>query len=98
MGYNNQTNGIFDIEKESVIVGDIVVDALMHPKLISHENSDRASGIAIQKFLEFRKNQAAVASMHTANIKMKSNNLATVIIAALIDAGLINEQSRSYAF
>ena len=58
----------------------------------------RASEIAIQKFLEFRKNQAAVALMHTANIKMESNNLATVIIAALIDAGLINEQSRSYAF
>ena len=44
MEYNNQTNGVFDIEKESVIVGDIVVEALMHPRLISHENGDQSIG------------------------------------------------------
>lgn len=55
MGYNNETDGVFDFKKESAIVGDLVVDALMYPNLVSEENSDKASGIATEKVLMFRR-------------------------------------------
>ncbi len=97
MSYNNQTNGIFDLEKESVIVGDIVVDALMYPQLLSREDSDRASEITIQKFLEFRRKQASANSMNTNDTKMESDSLATIIISALINVGIINVENRLQA-
>ena len=97
MSYNNQTNGILDLEKESVIVGDIVVDALMYPQLVSHEDSDRASEITIQKFLEFRRKQASANSINTNDTKMESDSLATIIISALINVGIINAENRLQA-
>lgn len=96
MGYNNETDGVFDIRKESVIVADIVADALMYPKLISKENSDKASEIAAEKFLLFRNGQVSSGDEHA--VKFESRNLAKIITDAFIAAEIVNQADAERVF
>ena len=49
--YNNETFGIFDIKKESKIVAELIVDALIDAKIIEYKDADRASEIAMEEIL-----------------------------------------------
>lgn len=49
--YNNETDGVFDIKKESKIVADLVVSELIDAKIIDPKDGDRASKIAAEEIL-----------------------------------------------
>jgi hypothetical protein len=99
MGYTNQTNGVFDIEKESVIVSDIVVGDLMDNDIINDENADRASLIAKELFLAFRRNQQSTASYNIKiDTKLESDALAKIIVDAFIESKIITKEGAFRSF
>ena len=94
----NMTNGIFDLAKESEIVGNIVVDALMYPKIIKKGDDDRATEILMKEFVAFRQNLDPAIAYDQIDPKLESDALGAIVVDAFIDAGLVLPESRQLAF
>lgn len=88
----NCTNGVFDINKEAVLTVDMVVDGLIDLKIISNQNSDRASEIAARTFLVFRTSPELLARGREIDIDAQSEKLAYIIIGALVEQQLVRKE------